>query len=513
MNWLARALNIQNNPAQEDSVFPEIEKFGDNLTPNLRALRLTMTVADVLLSMGVSANSVVSRALDVTETYCKKPVHIDISSNVLMVSQLRGLEKEPLTLIRPVALRSVNYMTVQAVQQLIYEIHTGELTLEQAENRLDKILQKPQEFPSWAITLSCGLLVAGVTLMYTSSWQAILTTFIIGMTVERIIHYLSGKAIVAFFQQVAAAAFVALTAATIKYLGDNGVSFFEGMNPTLIVVGGIIMLLSGLAVVGAVQDAIEEYHVTATARLSRVFLQTIGIVVGIMIGLYAARKLGIGIAVSPNPLLLNTLNMQIFGGAVASIGYALSSQTSPRAIAWVGLVGAGATWIMYSSINWLDISFIAASGIAAVFVGMTAAFMSRFWKTPSVGIIAAGILPLVPGLMLYNGLMQLINFPPGNPQFFTALGTLFNVGAVALSIAAGASLGSIFGRPFRQKVAADRNIEPFVNFLNWQIKPRAKRSMAGFVLGRHRVLTSPEAAEKIKKTKDDKPEDDNPYSA
>ena len=113
---------------------------------------------------------------------------------------------------------------------------------------------------------------------------------------------LAKKGITTFFRISASAIFVTMAAAIIKFLNDSGVAFFNGMNPTVIVVGGIIMLVAGLMIVGAISDALEEFYVTANARLLRVALQTIGIVVGILIGIYIARKMGIGIAVSPDPL-------------------------------------------------------------------------------------------------------------------------------------------------------------------------------------------------------------------
>ncbi len=478
--WLRRK-----KPEEDEAIRPTfgiIEKFGENLTPNMRALRLTMTVSDIMLSMGVSANSVVSRALDVTETYCTRPVHVDIVSNVIMLSQLRGVNKEPLTLMRPVTVREVNYMTLRDVQNLVHEIHKGNVALDEAEEQLDKIMRQPATYPWWLIMIGNGVLVAGVSMMFTSSWQAILTTFVIGILVDRILYYLGLQAFPPFFRQIAAAAFVTIAAAVLHMLGQHGVEFFAGMNPTLIVVCGIVMLVAGLVIVGAIQDAIEEYYVTANARLMKVILQTIGIVIGILVGLYVARKIGIGIAVSPDPLTLNVIPVQVVGAALAAIGYAIATQTYVKAILGIGVIGGISLTILYGLGHWYGVSVVPASGIAAFVVGITGALMSRFWRTPSVGIIAAGIIPLVPGLMLYTGLMQLINYPPGDPLFFKSLGTLFTVGTTGLAIAAGATLGSMIGRPVRQQLAHNRNLVPFANFMRRQIKPHSKHGLAGLAL-------------------------------
>ena len=469
-------------PEVPETGLSKIEKFDDTLNPNMRALRLTMSASEILLSMGVSANSVVSRALDITETYCKSPVHIDISYNMIFLSQLRGVDKEPLTLVRPVALRDINYMTLREVQVLIHDISRGTMPIDKAEQRLEDIMQNQKSYPWWLIMFGNGIVIAGVSLMFTSSWQAIVTTFTVGLIVDRIVYFLTKKAISPFFRQVSAAMAATLIAAVVNMLGHHGFSFFAGINPTIIVVGAIVMLVAGLAVVGAIQDAIEEYYVTANARITRLLLQTIGLVVGIVIGLYVARKLGIGIAIAPSPLTVNTVPMQVVGGAFAAAGYAISTQTYAKAIAWVGIIGGLSMAILFSTNHQYGISIVPASGIAAMVVGIIGAYMSRFWRTPSVGIIAAGIVPLVPGLMLYSGLMQLINYPPGDPLFYKALGTLFAVATTGLAIASGATLGSMLGRPVHQKLAHTRNLLPFIDLLRSQSSPRNRHNLAMLAL-------------------------------
>lgn len=475
------------------------EKIGETLTPNIRALRLAMTVSDMLLSMGVSANSVVSKALDITETYCKQPVHVDVSANILMLSQMRGVEKEPLTFIRPVALRNTNNMMVQAMQRLVYEIHNGEHTLEQAEAKLEKIIKETPRYPWWLTMLGNGGIVAGVSLMFTSSWHVILTTFIIGLMVDRLIALMVKFAIPSFFRQAGASLFVTLMAALIAFLARNGVDFFNGMNPTLIVVGGIIMLVAGLAIVGALQDAIYDYYLTATAHILKVVMLTTGIVIGILAGLYIARTLGAGIAVSANPLQLNELHFQIIGAGIAAGAYALSTQTKLRALIWAGVVGGSALGLMYIARH-SGISVIPASGIAAAFAGLIASFLSRLWQTPSSGIVSAGIVPLVPGLAIYTALMQLISYPTSDTMFTVGIGSMFTAVATALAIAAGASFGVMIGQPIRQKITHSRNILPFVGLMRRQLKFDRRLRLSRAALRQHPV------AEDIVESK---PEDDD----
>lgn len=464
------------------AVLPHITKADAGLTPNLRALHLAMTTCDLLLSMGVSTSSVVSRALDITETYCELPVHVNITSNLVMFSQLRGLTNEPLTLIRPVAMREVNNMTVQLVQDLVYRIRSGEFELKDAEIEMDKILKHPHTYPGWITPLANATLAAGVALMFTGNWRIILVTFGIVWLVDRLLVYLTRLAVATFFRQAAGGFFVTFAAAIVNQLATNGVGFFAGMNPSLIVVGGIIMLLSGLAIVGAVQDAIDEYYITANARLLKVFIQTSGIVLGIFVGLYTVRQFGMGISVSPDPLLLTGLQLQILAGVVMAAAFAVATQTRLRAIAWAGIIGGMALLVMYVSVH-AGIATIPATGIAALIIGILAKLFSRQWHTPSSGIIAAGILPLVPGLSLYTALMQLVNYPPGAPLFYRGISTLFSAIAIALAIAAGTSLGYIIARPLRQRRTHIRNLLPFSNFMWNQLKLPHRHGLARIALG------------------------------
>ncbi len=468
-----------NTDMQKHSSESALPVGGKSITPNLRALRLALTISDQLLSMGVSAASVVSRALDITEAYCKDPVHVDINSNVIMLSQIRDLKSEPLTLIRPTAPRTVNSRTIHAIQDLVYRIRSRKLSLTQAEDELDKILTSPKEYPTWLRSAATAGIATGVSLMFTSNWRVIVTTFFVAFIVERFMDLLYKNSMATFFRQAAVAAFVTIGAALIHMLARNGVDFFAGIDPSYIVVGGIIMLLSGLAIVGAIQDAIDEYYVTANARILKVLILTSGIVVGVLIGLYVAQKLGIGITVSADSLATGDVTFRIIGAGIAAGSFALSTHTRLRAVVWAGMVGCTALIIMLLARN-AGLSAIPASGIAALCVGLIAKTLSRVWHTSSSGIVAAGIIPLVPGLALYNGLMQLVDHPTGDPLFFMGIGTLFTAFAVALAIAAGASFGTTLSRPFSQRQVQKRNTGPFADFMREQLE--LGKTQAGTVL-------------------------------
>jgi uncharacterized membrane protein YjjP (DUF1212 family) len=445
----AATTDIDDNPA--------FEKFDDSLSPNVRALRLGLEITDILVAMGVSVADVVSMALDVTDVYCTRKVQFDVTSTLLTASQDRGNDREPLTMVRHTNMRTPNNMTVQAVQELVREIHHGKVDIDDAENRLHAILEKPKKYPRWATVCGGALISAGVGVLYGASPVIISIMFLLGALVTYIMRILVHRRVPTFFAQIVAAIFITLIAGIVAWLDiHDSISWINNINPTLIIIGGIVMLVAGLAIVSAVQDAIDEFYVTANARLLRVVMMTIGIVAGVLIGLYFAKKSGIYIDVDPKYKPI-TGEWSFLGPIIISMGYALNMQSRPFAIGVAGAMGILGYALYGLVLTPGPLSIIVASGIAAAGVGAVSTLISRWWRTPSTALMTAGIIPLVPGLTLYNGLFQLVGNSASTTTFDQGVLTLFNAALIALAIASGVSFGHLLARPVRRTLVRARN--------------------------------------------------------
>lgn len=455
MGWLRHLFGLTSHEEKGPDNINQV----DEMSPNIRALRLTMSIADVLLSMGVATSDVVSLGQDVIRRYCKHPAQLDISSTIITLSQDRGDDREPLTLIRAIKLRYTNNMTVQTLQQFVRDIRRGDYTLSQAEETFDSIMHRPIEHSMLVTTISNALISAGVALLYTGSPIIIGISFFIGAGVSFALRRLANRRFPAFYSQVVASIIITLIAASIAWLGNHGVAALANVNPTLIVIGGIVMLVAGLAVVGAVQDAIDEYYVTANAKILRVIMMTIGIVAGVLIGLYIARLANVEITLAPNRLGVRETAWQYVGAAIIAAGYALSNHSRLVGVLFAGFLGWVAIFC-YSLCIDASLSIIAASAIASIVIGILATLFSRIWSVPSFAMIAAGIIPLVPGVTLYNGLMQIVNAQNNAWALNDGMATLFTALLIALAIAAGASFGMIIGRPLRRTLSQRYNQLP-----------------------------------------------------
>lgn len=428
---------------------PEIEKINEALTPNMRALRLTMSIAEQLLSMGVNASDVVHMSLGITKTYCQRPVHLDVSSTLITVSQDRGIDREPLALIRTIAMNDTNYQIIQELQSLALEIRDKHLPLEEAEARVDEITTHPRKYSHsrWVIYTSGGMMSAGVAILYDGSLIMVGLSFAMGFLATGFLRMTWKFGMSTFYSQIITALMITLMTA-VATMASTMIQL--EINTTLLVIGGIVLLVAGMMIVGAFQDAIDEYYITANARLLKVLMATGGIVVGVTAGLYAATKLGVNFPTTPDRLSLADTQTQYIGALIIAAAFAVRNHARFFGMVVSGAVGMLGWWVVRLASN-ASLGVVIASGIAAAIIGLTATFMSRMWRFPSMAIIAAGIVPLVPGLSLYNGLIGIVQYTPNSPEFNVAMAVLFKATLIALAIATGASLGNVVGRPLRRR--------------------------------------------------------------
>lgn len=444
---IKNALLGLSRPSDDSTIYP-LNKIDESLTPNMRALRLVMTMAEQLLSMGVPASDVVHMSLGITNTYCKRRVHIDVSSTLITISQDRGIDREPLTLIRTIVVDDANYQLIQSLQSLALDIRDKHMPLETAEKKIDEIINRPKRQPRWLIYSGGGAVSAGVVVLYDGEGLMIAIAFLMGFLVTGLLRWLGRLGVATFYSQIIAALCITLAAAATTRLSN----ILElSINPTLMVIGGIVLLVAGMMIVGAFQDAIDEYYVTANARLLKVAMATGGIVVGVLIGLYIATRFGINFPATPDRLLLTDAVMQYVGALIIAAAFALRNHARIFGTLVAGGVGVLGWWVSRLILA-LDFGVVLACGVAAAVIGLMATFVSRFWKIPSLAIIAAGVVPLVPGLSLYNGLMGAVANPPGDPEFMATLAVLAQAVMIGFAVAAGATLGNMIGRPLRRRM-------------------------------------------------------------
>ena len=209
----------------------------------MRALRMTMTIAEELLAMGVAARDVVHMALGITGTYCRRRVHIDISSTLITMSQDRGTEREPLTLVRTITLKYVNYQTIQALQNLALVIRDHHLPLAETERRTEELLTNRREHSRWIVCLAGGGVSMGVVILFNGSILMSGLAFVMGFVATATMRILDKWGLATFYLQIITALLITLAAGAAQWL--NGWLGWQ-VDTTMLVISGIVLLVAGL---------------------------------------------------------------------------------------------------------------------------------------------------------------------------------------------------------------------------------------------------------------------------
>ncbi|WNV81919.1 threonine/serine exporter family protein [Umezawaea sp. Da 62-37] len=436
-SWLRRSTRTSvDQPKPQAAVFGPVPL--DESTVNL-VLDLALRVGEAELASGVGAADVTATIIDVTAAYGLPHTEVDVTFTAITVCCHRGTEAAPITTLRVVRSRSLDFTRLAELELLIGRMKSGAITPRDAHAELDRITTAPHPYPRWVATAAWAGMAAGVAVLVGGGPLLALTAAFVTAVLDRVGRVLNRRNLPFFFQQVVGGA-LATGAALVMYATD----LLPSVRPSMLVAVGIVVLLSGLSLVSTVQDAISGYNVTAAGRTVEIALLTAGLISGIALALRAGVQFGIQTSIAePLPALITDVPVQFAAGAATSFCFAMASYAQPRALLVAAVAGAVGT-TSYGLLAVTGTNAITSSGVAAALVGFGGAVLSRRLRIPTLVVSVAGIGPLLPGWTIYRGLYQLT--AEGDSA---GLSTLVLATGIALALAGGVVLGEHLARPVR----------------------------------------------------------------
>lgn len=416
----------------------------------VHTLDLAMRLGDALLSVGASAHDVTLTVKKVTHHYGLSKVQVNVTYDSITVSYHRGSDGWPATLMRVVIPGATDYSKLQALLDLEAEIYAG-LGLEEARSELRQIRAVPFPYRPFGVMVSQALLAAGVSVMFGAGPIIILLSFLAGLAAAWTQHALTKTGMPLFFKQVFGGFVVASVAATVSALGRMGVPLLTEARPSLIVVSGIMMMLAGMLVVGAMQDAINGYALTAGSRILDLTMRTLGVVIGIVIGLVLAQAIGQGIVLHAHAPAFGQLWQQMLGAVIVSIAVAFMNGSSMNTIIVSGVLSVF-TMIGFRLAHLTTVGDISASGIGALLASFVGGFVAHRLRLPATAVTTAAIIPLVPGGTVFMGLLSLVQSEGPGEGLVHAGTSLMQAGMTGIALAAGATFGLFLSTPVRSTI-------------------------------------------------------------
>jgi uncharacterized membrane protein YjjP (DUF1212 family) len=425
---------------------------GDGVDPaTARAvLDLALRTGEALLSTGAPALDVTASVLRLVDAYGLTSCHVDVTYTSITVSYHRGEVDVPMTVMRIVRVRAADYSRLEDLQTLIRDAVAGGLAVQDARERLEEIVRAPHPYQRWLVTVALATLGAAVAALLGGGALLMALTAATTAAIDQVQRALERFGLPAFFTQAVGGAIPTVVAVVLVSVVPRTALQSAQVSPSLVVAAGIVVLLAGLSVVGAAQDALDGFYVTAGARGLEVLVLTLGIIAGIVAVLSVAQHLGAPMRVVASQTLSSDPAVQVAAAVAVSALFAVSGYTRGRGVA-VAAGAGGLGWVTFLTATTAGLGAAASAACAAAVVGLLAQVVSTQWRVPSLVITTAAIVPLLPGLAVYRGLFQLVE--QGPTQALTpGLSTLLGAAATGIGLAAGISLGTFTGRRLRSEL-------------------------------------------------------------
>ncbi|HET6876064.1 MAG TPA: threonine/serine exporter family protein [Jatrophihabitans sp.] len=404
-----------------------------------KTMDLALRIGELLLSSGAGAADVSAQMDNVGRACGLRRFSTDVTFTELAMSHQEQVDEPALIQIRQVRRRVIDYGDLTMVDHLVRDLVAGKIDREEAAARLNRIVSTAHARPRWAVMLGLGVMAAGIALSLGGNWIVVLLAFAAACCVDVIQRYMTRMRWPGFYQQVAGGLFATLLAQAVAAASVD-------IGPSRVITSSIFLLLAGVSFLGAVQDALTGFPLTAGARILEAIIASAGIIAGVSGGLTLARVVGVGLGrLDPGAVAFASMPVAVAGAAIAAVAYAFASYVPYRALLPVALIAAAAVAIYLAAGSGHGVGIAWASGLAALVVGLVSFSAAGRVRVPALVIVTTAIVPLLPGLSIYRGLAL---FGEGDEHGLLAMVT---AAAIAIALSAGVIFGQYLAQPLKRE--------------------------------------------------------------
>lgn len=448
----------------ERELTPDLDDDEDVNLPDARAINLVLRVGELMLASGESTEAVSEAMLSLSIAFDLPRSEVSVTFTTISLSTHPGGDSPPVTGERVVRRRTLDYFRVNELHTLVQQSALGLLELEDAAGRLEQIRRAPMPYPNWLIAVGFGLIASSASLMVGGGFIVATVAFLATVLGDRTSVFLAKRGVAEFYQMVAAATVAASIGVGLLWVSTT---MDLGLQAGAIITGNIMALLPGRPLVSSLQDGISGSYVSAAARLLETFFTLGAIVSGVGAVAYTAVRLGVDLNLEDLPSAGTTMNVAVLVGAAGiAMAFAISLAVPPRMLPSIGVMGV-MIWVIYAGLRSLvEVPPVVGTVVGAVAVGVVGHWLARRTRRPVLPYLIPSIAPLLPGSILYRGLMEITQG--------TAVAGMLSLAeaiTVGLALGAGVNLGGELVRAFQHGGLAGAGMRS---------RPAARRTRGGY---------------------------------
>lgn len=401
------------------------------------AMELTLRVGELMLAGGEPAERVERAIIHLGQVYGLPRCEANVTLAAISISYLPGHGKPPVTGERMVRWRRANFTRLVEVQQLVNAADAGELTIDEAMEQLRKIIAAKAPYPAWLMNISLALIGAAGALLVGGRYYAVTAAFFATLAGDRAGAWLGRRGVAEFFQVAVAASIGSLVSVILVALDPDVLG-------GTVVIGVVIALIPGRALVASLQDGIAGDYMTGTVRMVEAMFIIAAILSGVGFTIYLGSRAGAPISLDNLPFAeLATRPGPLIAAGLISAAFAVYVLTPPKWLLPVTL-GGMAAWVIFIRMLQMNVPGAAATLVATIALGIAGTAVARTSNVPPLVVVVPCIAPLLPGTLMYRGLLELTNEHADKGVL-----TLAEALATAMALGAGLILGAEILRAIR----------------------------------------------------------------
>ena len=363
---------------------------------------LAMRLGEALIRSGASSASTTSSLLALYRSSELHDVSVAITMGQITISRPGQDGAAPSTRVHETAAGTLDIHLRSQANRILEDAVLGNLEATQALEALDELETQRSLASHWPSALGFSAIGVGFSMILGGNG---ITTIAAGLLA--VVVYASFAAL----EHLRAPGIFSLGAGGLMAVaGASGLAaVVDGAQTAVCIVAALAAWLAGVAAYGAVQDVITGWYLSATGRLMDVLTRTAGLVFGVALGIHLLEPL-----LGRDPGFLETLQTDgsrwvpsIVGAVLVSSGFAFSAGGRGRVLASLAVFG-GLVQVGVLSLGEMGVSSYAATLAASVITGGMCVVLTRALGVSSNASMTVALLPLFPGMYVYQGVLGII---------------------------------------------------------------------------------------------------------
>ena len=412
-----------------------------------RRVDLLLRTGQLLIESAADTNRVV-RNMKRVAAYLGLPeekLHIDVSYTMLQVNV--SDDHQSYTKFQKCERHGINMTTLSEVSKLSWRAIEQDYDLDRYERELEAIRHRPRNYPHMLVAVCAGFACGGFCKLFGCDWVAFLFASVCAFA-----GFLTrARCIGGGMNMYVSMALAAFVATCLAYATS-----FTGLSatPHHPLLACALFIVPGVPLINFVDDMVDNYLLVGITRAANTLVTMGAMALGIIFALRLLVMKDVSISDRFSELSMTPHDpywVYALAAAISAMGFSTIFNVQRRLL-WVVALGGMLAVCVRNFINFeLGYGPVIGSFAGALAVSLVALKAVHWFHVPGHVLTIPSVIPMVPGVLMYRGLLGFINMHGVVGELTVAVSNGMTSALVILCISLGVAIPNIFLRKYIAK--------------------------------------------------------------